>query len=131
MDYLLKPFSLARFLKACNKAQELWRLRGQNTAAKDFVFLKTGYEQVRIAFDDILYLEAAGNYVTFVLEGKKLLSRMTMAEVETLLPAEKFVRIHRSYVVAKDKIDRVERHQVRVHGHALPLGVSYAKQLKW
>jgi two-component system LytT family response regulator len=131
VDYLLKPFSLARFLKACNKAQELWQLRGQNAAAKDFIFLKTGYEQVRVAFVDILYLEAAGNYVTFVLDGKKLLSRMTMAEVELLLPAERFVRIHRSYVVAKDKIERVDRHQVTVRGQALPLGISYAKQLKW
>ena len=87
IDYLLKPFSLARFVKACNKAQELLQLRNADGAPKDYLFLKTGYEQVKVHYDEILYLEAAGNYVTFVLENKKLLSRMTIDEISELLPA--------------------------------------------
>lgn len=134
VDYLLKPFSLARFIKACNKAHELLQLRSNLTATpapvKDHVFLKTGYEQVKVYFEDILYVEGAGNYLTFVLEDKKLLSRMTIGELTELLPADMFVRIHRSYVVAKDKIEKIERHQVSIKGHQVPVGASYMQLLQ-
>ncbi|QDA61613.1 LytR/AlgR family response regulator transcription factor [Hymenobacter jejuensis] len=130
VDYLLKPFSLARFAKACNKAHELRQLRGQAAAPKDYLFLKTGYEQVRVLYDEILYLEAAGNYVTFVLEGKRLLSRMTFTELLEVLPAGKFVRVHRSFIVAIAKIDKIERHQLGVQGHCVPVGASYLPQVQ-
>ena len=93
IDYLLKPFSLTRFIKACNKAAELHALRnGAND--KNYLFIKTGYEQVKINFEDINYLEATGNYVNFALPGKTVLSRLTISEVEAMLPAAKFARIH-------------------------------------
>jgi two-component system, LytTR family, response regulator len=131
VDYLLKPFSLPRFVKACNKAQELLQLRGTTTApAKDYLFLKTGYEQVKVYYDEILYLEAAGNYVTFVLTGKKLLSRMTIQELSEQLPADSFVRVHRSYIVAKKQIDKIERHQVCIKGNEVPVGASYMQLLQ-
>lgn len=125
VDYLLKPFSLARFLKACNKAQELLQLRSASVPPKDYVFLKTGYEQVKVHFEEILYMEAAGNYVTFVLENKRLLSRMTISEASDMLPADKFVRVHRSYIVARDRIDKIERHQLCIKGNFVPVGASY------
>ncbi len=130
IDYLLKPFSLPRFIKACNKAQELLQLRGAPAPAKDYVFLKTGYEQVKVYFDEILYLEAAGNYITFVLQDKKLLTRMTISEATDLLPTEKFVRVHRSYIVAKEKIEKIERHQVTIKSNEVPVGASYMQQLQ-
>ncbi|MEJ8800734.1 LytR/AlgR family response regulator transcription factor [Pontibacter sp. H249] len=130
IDYLLKPFSLARFVKACNKAQELYLLRNGADLAKDYVFLKTGYEQVKVHFNDILYLEAAGNYVTFVLEDKKLLTRMTISEAIEMLPTDKFVRVHRSYIIAKNRIDKIERHQVCIKGYEVPVGASYMQQLQ-
>ncbi|MDX5347045.1 MAG: LytTR family DNA-binding domain-containing protein [Hymenobacteraceae bacterium] len=132
IDYLLKPFSLARFVKACNKAQELYLLRSGNAAdtVKDYVFMKTGYEQVKVHFNEILYLEAAGNYVTFVLEDKKLLTRMTITEASEMLPDNQFVRVHRSYIVAKDRIDKIERHQVCIKGNEVPVGASYMQQLQ-
>ncbi len=130
VDYLLKPFSLPRFVKACNKAQELLQLRGTTAPVKDYLFLKTGYEQVKVYYDEILYLEAAGNYVTFVLDGKKLLSRMTIQELSEQLPADSFVRVHRSYIVAKKQIDKIERHQVCIKGNEVPVGASYLQQLQ-
>ncbi|MFD2247613.1 LytR/AlgR family response regulator transcription factor [Pontibacter ruber] len=132
VDYLLKPFSLPRFIKACNKAQELLQLRGTSPAVpvKDYLFLKTGYEQVKVFYDDILYLEAAGNYVTFVLKDKKLLSRMTIQELTEQLPADSFVRVHRSYIVAKKQIDKIERHQVCIKGNEVPVGASYLQLLQ-
>src|ERR671912_168868 len=74
VDYLLKPFSLARFIKGCNKAYELFNFRNA-TETTDHLYVKTGYEQVKVMFEDILYLEASGNYVTFVLKDKTVLSR--------------------------------------------------------
>lgn len=128
IDYLLKPFSLARFLKACSKAFELYNFR--NTAqGSDHLFVKTGYEQLKILYDDVLYLEAAGNYVTFVLKDKNILSRSTFAEAAGLLPADKFIRIHRSYIVALNKLDKIERHQVTIQKTVLPVSEAYAGNL--
>jgi DNA-binding LytR/AlgR family response regulator len=128
VDYLLKPFSFARFLKGCNKAQELFRSRN-NTTTADHLFLKTGYEQVKVLFDDIVYLEAAGNYVNFVLKDKQVLSRYTFLEALGLLPAKQFVRVHRSFVVAINKIEKLERHQVTIGGKKIPVSEGYYAEL--
>ena len=128
VDYLLKPFSLARFIKGCNKAHELFTYR--NTAEpSDHLFVKTGYEQVKVFFEDILYLEAMGNYVTFVLQDKNILSRITVNVVLTLLPPDKFVRIHRSYIVHVAKITKVERVQVTLQKAVIPVSEAYAHNL--
>lgn len=128
VDYLLKPFSLARFIKGCNKAFELYNFRNA-TEASDHLFIKTGYEQLKVFYDDILYAEATGNYVTFVLNDKTILSRSTFLEVVNLLPAHQFVRVHRSYVVAVNKIDKVERHQVTIKNIKIPVSEAYSQQL--
>ena len=120
VDYLLKPFSLARFIKACNKAYELYNFRNA-AATSDHLYVKTGYEQIKVLFEDILYLEASGNYVTFVLKDKNVLSRSTFIEAINLLPADKFVRVHRSYFVSINKIDKVERHQITVKNKKIPV----------
>lgn len=128
VDYLLKPFSLARFTKACNKAYELYNLR-KGSEGTDHFFVKTGYEQVKVLFSDIQYLEASGNYVTFVVKGKKILSRSTVVEAMSLLPAGKFIRVHRSYIVAADKIDKLEKHQVTIGSEEIPVSEAYAAEL--
>ena len=128
VDYLLKPFSLTRFLRACNKAYELYMARHSEEVA-DFIYVKTGFEQLKVNFDEIRYLEATGNYVTFVLNDKDLMSRMTFAEALTLLPTEKFVRVHRSYVVALPKIDKYERHQLILGNRKVPVSEAYRQNL--
>lgn len=130
VDYLLKPFSLARFIKACNKANEIYTLRGSSTDKKDYLFLKTGYEQIRVKFEDIYYLEATGNYINFVLKDTTVLSRMTLTEVESLLPDKQFIRIHRSFIVSVNKIDKLERHQLLVNNSVLPISSSYYSTIK-
>ncbi len=128
VDYLLKPFSLSRFIKGCNKAFELYNYRN-SAETSDHIYIKTGYEQLKVLYDDILYLEAAGNYVTFVTKDKPLLSRSTFIEAINLLPADKFVRIHRSFVVAINKIDKVERHQVTIKDKTIPISEAYSQNL--
>lgn len=128
IDYLLKPFSLARFIKACNKASELYNYRTSSDSTDHF-FIKTGYETVKVMFDDILYLEASGNYVTFVLTDKNVLSRSTFAEAINLVPADKFLRVHRSFLVAINKIDKIERHQVTLRNKKVPVSEAYSAGL--
>ena len=149
IDYLLKPFALSRFLKACTKANEVLETRGISEVNKrqsalsggalarptltlaESIFVKNSYEQVRVMLDDILYLEAGGNYVVFVTKQQKIASRMTMSEAEKLLPPERFVRIHRSYIVAKDKIERFDRYEVCIQQQPIPIGANYStSQLK-
>ncbi len=129
VDYLLKPFSLARFVKGCNKAYELYNLRN-SSSTNDHLYIKTGYDQVRINYDDILYLEAAGNYVTFVTKDQKVLSRSTFAEAVNLLPADRFVRVHRSFIVSINKITRIERHQVSIQSQFIPVSEGYVQDLQ-
>ena len=128
VDYLLKPFSMARFIKSCNKAYELYNYRN-TPGSSDHLFVKTGYEQVKVVFEEILYLEATGNYVSFALKNKNILSRSTFNEAANLLPSDKFVRVHRSYLVAINKIEKAERHQVTINHVKIPVSEAYSQNL--
>jgi DNA-binding LytR/AlgR family response regulator len=128
VDYLLKPFSLARFIKGCNKAFELHNFRNASHLS-DHLFIKTGYEQIKVFFDEILYLEAGGNYVTYVLKDKSILSRSTFNEAINLLPPGKFIRVHRSYMVAVNKVDKLERHQLTISDLKVPVSEIYSDNL--
>jgi DNA-binding LytR/AlgR family response regulator len=131
IDYLLKPFSQSRFLKACHKANDLYELKRKNgvMGAQGHIFIKSGYGQVRVGLDDILYVQSTGNYMQFVLPEEKILSRLTMMETEALLPVPEFVRIHRSYIVARGKVTRIEKGSVWVRGIELPIGAGYAREI--
>ncbi|MGF6846901.1 two-component system LytT family response regulator [Chitinophaga sp. W3I9] len=135
IDYLLKPFSLIRFMKACNKANNLLQLKQQNGPAPgkeqtDYIFVKSGYEQFRIVLDDILYLESAGNYVNFILTDRKLISRLSMQEAVDLLPIGSFTRVHRSYIVANKKIERADRNSLYIKNIPIPIGAAYAPAIE-
>ena len=123
MDYLLKPFSLGRFMKACQKAQDWKNLQPADEASH--LFIKTSEGKIRVNFEDLLFCEAAGNYVTFQLEKEKLISRMTFGELETLLPSF-FQKTHRSFIVNKNRLDKIERHQVHLGKHIVPVSVSFS-----
>lgn len=126
VDYLLKPFSLARFIKACTKAQELFSLKHARGQDVDSIFLKDGYEQVRVQLGEILYIEAAGNYLNVILKHKKIMTRITINEILQLLPADQFTRIHRSYIVAKNKVTKFNKQSVFIDLLEFPIGNSYA-----
>jgi len=128
VDYLLKPFSLSRFIKGCNKAFELFNFRNDSQKV-NHLYVKTGYEQIKVLFDDILYVEAAGNYVSFVLKDSSILSRSTFNEAVAQLPSDKFIRVHRSYLVAVNKVEKVEKHQVTIGKNKIPVGEAYSQNL--
>lgn len=133
VDYLLKPFSLPRFLKACNKAAELDALRKQqpgSSPAAGSLFIKSGYEQVRVTLDEIRYVESIGNYVQFVLTDRKVISRLTMNEAAVLLPPDAFIRIHRSYLAAKSRITKIDKRTVWLNETELPAGEAFYAEIE-
>lgn len=127
IDYLLKPFSLARFIKACNKALEYKMVR--NKESVPYIFVKTGYEEEKVMLNEILYIESDGNYLNYVLNGRKLMSRQSMADALRQLPADQFVRVHRSYIVAIAALQKISRSELLVSGITIPVGASYEDQL--
>lgn len=128
IDYLLKPFSLVRFTKACNKALEIKDLSVGD--ANKFIFIKTGYEEEKVFLDEILYVMAEGNYVSIVLKNRKLLSRQFLSEISAVLPHSQFIRIHRSYLIARNKIEKIGRQEIRIAGEMIPVGASYEEKLQ-
>jgi DNA-binding LytR/AlgR family response regulator len=130
IDYLLKPFSLARFTKACNKAFDN-KKNFSTQKEPDFIFLKTGYEEEKVRLDEIYYVEAEGNYMTYWMgKNKKLLTRQTISEVLEMLPTDQFSRIHRSFVVANSKIEKFSRNSVWILEKEIPVGNTYEQVLK-
>lgn len=129
-DYLLKPFSLERFLIAVDKAKE--RLKPADTAVakvvetemEAFTFIRSEGKIYKILFADLLYVEARGNQIKLVLESNMLLSTMTFSAFEALLP-KNFLRLHRSFLVNKAKISHIEGNRVFVGETAIPVGANY------
>lgn len=126
IDYLLKPFNLVRFLKACQKAQE-WIQLQPGTKQQSF-YIKTSDGQVKVKFIDLFCCEATGNYVTFHLRNEKLISRITLAEIEKELPSS-FIRTHRSYIVNSDLVDKAERHQLVIEDQFFPISMSFIDEV--
>ncbi|RNL51313.1 LytR/AlgR family response regulator transcription factor [Pedobacter jejuensis] len=126
VDYLLKPFSLSRFLKACNKVHELYNFRNQRAENKsEYIFIKDGYEQVKVELNEIVFVEASGNYTQIQLKDKLLSSRITINDLAELLPKTDFIRCHRAFIVAKNKITKFDRSQIFIGERIIPIGATY------
>ncbi|WP_342332924.1 LytTR family DNA-binding domain-containing protein [Pedobacter sp. FW305-3-2-15-E-R2A2] len=133
LDYLLKPFSLARFLKACNKALDLYKLKNNSSlipADSNHIFLKSGYEQIRVNLDDIIYIESVGNYLHVNLKDDKVISRLTMGEIEAILPSSSFMRIHRSFIVPKKAITKIDKKSLWIGTKEFTIGVLYLDEIR-
>ena len=131
-DYLLKPFSFERFLKAVNKVREQIRLHGLIHAPlqvenqeRNFIFLKSDYKTIRVLLDDILFIEGLKDYVKLHTTDKPILSLLSLRTLEQGLPAERFVRVHRSYIVALNKIDIIEKSRIRIGQHSITISEMY------
>jgi DNA-binding LytR/AlgR family response regulator len=131
VDYLLKPFSYEEFLAAVNKAVRLIKLEDkalQKVEANDeFLFLKSDYKIKRINFNDILFIEGLKDYVKVHIQNnpRPLLSLSTLKQIETKLPAGKFMRVHRSFIVNLDKIDTIERSRIVFGKTYIPVRDQY------
>lgn len=127
-DYLLKPYTLERFLVAVNKVKSAQsdKIRPSDTPPeKDFIFVSVQKKMVKIHFADILYIESQREYVRIVCGKKEWLSKMGTHEIEELLPGHLFKRVHRSFIVSVAKIEAYTAEVVEVGGVAVPIGRGY------
>ncbi len=140
VDYLLKPVSFERFLRACNKAKEWYDLRNEKTSSPasptkeetpDHIFVHVEYNLVKIVFSDILFIEGLKDYIKIhlVSVSKPVLTRMTMKAVEEKLPADKFIRTHKSFIVNADKIAVIKRDLIVIGNHEIAVSDFYKENL--
>jgi DNA-binding LytR/AlgR family response regulator len=141
VDYLLKPFSFERFVQAVNKASHYLSFQHNNnnqTATSIPVaeikeprqlFVKSDGKLIKVRFDEIMYIEGLKEYVSIYTPDSRIITLQSLRNLETLLPQSKFLRIHKSYIIALDKIQAVIGNQVEIHKKLIPIGASYKEIL--
>ncbi len=140
VDYLLKPVPFDRFLRAVNKAQERLHPSAAPAAAAttpppsepNFIFVKTEYKTLRVDLDDILYVEGLKDYVLIHTRQKKIITLLSLNKMVEKLPPTHFLRVHRSFIVAVNKMDSIERNRIRIGDAEIPVGDLYRDGLgRW
>lgn len=139
-DYLLKPISLERFLQAINRVSDKINIqRNQQVPVQmpiqepareskhDFILVKADYHMERVSFADILYIEGMKDYLGIVTAEKRVMTLMNFASIEALIDQDLFCRIHKSYIIALAKIDKIERNHIIIRKQRIPIGDSYRK----
>lgn len=132
-DYLLKPFDFERFLIAVNKVkttQEEKQKPNESGETKGYLFLTVQKKKVKILFPEILYIESQREYIKIVTTKNEYLSKISTHEIEGLLPADLFKRIHRSFIISINKIESYTAETVEVNGVSLPVGRAYRDVLE-
>lgn len=129
VDYLLKPFSFERFLKAINKSVQVNKKKPKpvttsNTLAEQ-LFLYSDKKHIQVNLNDILFVEAAGNYCKVVLVESQILIREKISDVLDILDSEKFIQVHKSFIVAQNKIETIQGNRIEIKDHQIPIGKSY------
>jgi DNA-binding LytR/AlgR family response regulator len=138
LDYLLKPISFERFVKAIDKVfdslkekNEPQRLNTQQPQIEetkiDFMFIKTDSRMQKLIFDDILYIEGMKDYLYIKTRTDKIIILQSFKNMEKLLPTVNFLRVHKSYIVAIDKIESIERNRIKISDKNIPIGDTYKK----
>lgn len=136
LDYLLKPFSYSDFLLAAQKAFDWFKMKNASleTAENESsgFFVRSEYKWVQILFDKILYVEGLKDYVKIFCENepKPILTLMSMKSVEEALPAKQFIRVHRSFIVNRNMIAKVEKNRITIATRNIPIGETYRKSFK-
>jgi len=121
LDYLLKPISFDRFLRAANKAFDYFRGQQTPAAGEDYIFVKADSKLEKIHFADILFVEALENYVAIYTREKKIITHLTLKMIQEKLPSGAFIQPHKSYVVAIGKINSIEGNILHVLQHQVPI----------
>lgn len=129
VDYLVKPVSLDRFIKACNKAWELHQLKTKKQAGSEapYFFINADYSLVKVIFTDIMWIEGLKDYLKIHLKSspKPLVARITMKAIEEQLPASMFIRVQKSFIVSKDYITSIRKNSVFISDMEIPVGDNY------
>ncbi len=135
LDYLLKPVSYDRFLKAANKALEYYNLKQkqslQPNATNDFLFVNAEYSLIKITINDIAYIEGLKDYIKIhlITSPKAVITRMNLKAIEEKFPKEKFIRVHKSFIISVDKITSVRKNRICINEKEIPLSDFYRNNL--
>lgn len=133
LDYLVKPISFERFLKAAMKAKEFYEVRrknlDENEVTASYFYIKTDNKLVKIMFEEVLFVEALQNYVSIQLADRKYISYLTFKSMEDYLPAADFIKVHKSYIIAARKIDCIEGNEIRIGQHHIPISRNLKEEV--
>ena len=131
IDYLVKPIPFQRFLRAVNKANELLLSRKNiqnptpHVQASGYMMVKAEYKTIKVNFNEIKYVEGVKDYVKLGLTGKNILTKTTMKNIEDKLPSDKFIRVHKSFIVSIDYIKAIENNMIIIDDKRIPIGDNY------
>ena len=124
-DYLLKPFTFERFLQAVVRVQEMVHARHLTSEPQPFLFVKTGHRLQKVLLDEILFIEGMRDYRKIHCENTKIMTLETFGALEEKLPGNQFCRVHKSFMVAIDKIESIERDWIKIQKEAIPVSETY------
>lgn len=125
-DYLLKPFTFERFLQAVDRAQQNLS-KAETNPAKNFIFVKTEYRLEKLLLNELLYIEGMRDYRRIHTTSKRIMTLQTFGDFEQEIPPEIICRVHKSYMVALDKIDSIERDRIKIRDTLIPISETYKK----
>jgi two-component system LytT family response regulator len=129
VDYLVKPVSLDRFIKACNKAFELHQLKNKKTTEERpaYFFINVDYSQLKIVYSDIMWIEGLKDYIKIFLKSstRPIVARMSIKAMEDQLPQNQFARVQKSYIVSKDYITAIRKNSIFIGENEIPVGDNY------
>lgn len=135
IDFLLKPVSFSRFRLAMEKARDFLSLKTHNSSFEtgsdtpDFVFVKSGVQRVKLFFDEITHIQGLKDYAIIYAPGKKVVIKGSVKSMLDIFPAARFIRVHKSFIVAKDKINRIEKNRIIINDNLIPIGRNYKEEV--
>ncbi len=140
VDYLLKPFPFERFLQAVNKASDLAKLKnkvvsnptevlGNPTSEKNYILVKSEHKVHRITYNEIQYIQSMREYVAYYTPSGRILSLGSLKKLEVDLPPTQFLRIHKSYIISREKVSTLEGNMVHIGKEKVPIGASYREKV--
>lgn len=137
LDYLVKPICIKRLVKSLHKVSRIFNISKNSSniskdqiEPEDHIFIKVNKKMIKIYYDDILYIESLKDYVIIKTLYKDYVTHYNLAAITKLLPGHLFIRIHRSYTIAIDKVEAIEKNSIEINNNLLPMGRNYIKEAK-
>jgi len=136
IDFLLKPISFERFSLAIEKAKDFLALKNHassfeaGTGEPEFVFVKSGVQRIKLFFDEVTYIQGLKDYAIIYTPNKKIVIKGSVKSMHEFFPVARFIRVHKSFIVAKDKITRIEKSRIIIGGNQIPIGRNYKDEVE-
>jgi two-component system LytT family response regulator len=134
LDYLVKPIPLPRFIKCINKITTEYNLKNnikiENQRIDSHIFIKVDKKMVKINIDEILFIEGMKEYIKVITLEKTYITHKSLTSLSEELPADRFIRIHKSYTIAIDKVKSIEGNRIQIQSYTIPIGRNYSKEVK-